>query len=55
MATAPGVFSDAFPPKALWTTDDIPDLSNKVIAATGAYGGIGFETMVRILSLVVEC
>ena len=43
------MWSEQFPPAPQWTAQDIPDLSGKVCAVTGGYGGIGFETTVRII------
>ena len=43
------VWSEQFPPAPQWTAKDIPDLSGKVCAVTGGYGGIGYETTVRIV------
>ena len=36
--------SQIFPPKPLWTAEDMPDLSDKVAVVTGGYAGIGYET-----------
>lgn len=36
--------SQIFPPKPLWTAEDIPDLSGKVAVVTGVYAGIDYET-----------
>ncbi|KAF7360800.1 Cytochrome P450 [Mycena venus] len=33
-----------FPPKATWTTADVPDLSSRVVLVTGGNSGIGLET-----------
>ncbi|KAJ7457986.1 NAD(P)-binding protein [Mycena galericulata] len=33
-----------FPPKAKWTTADVPDLSSRVMLVTGANSGLGLET-----------
>jgi len=38
------------PPKAKWSTNDIPDLSGKVIIVTGGSSGIGEETVKALLS-----
>jgi hypothetical protein len=41
------ILSEAFPPAAQWTAEDVPDLSGKVVAVTGGYGGVGYHTVVR--------
>ncbi|KAJ9117080.1 hypothetical protein QFC24_006539 [Naganishia onofrii] len=41
--------SEAFPPQPHWTAQDVPDLSDKVIAITGGYGGIGYYTLKALL------
>jgi retinol dehydrogenase 12 len=33
-----------FPPKPKFTSDNIPDLSGRVVIVTGANTGIGFDT-----------
>ena len=33
---------------ASWTTKDIPDLSGKLAIVTGATGGLGLETALRL-------
>ena len=38
-------FAQGFPPKPLWTADDIPDVSGKVMLVTGANTGLGKETV----------
>ncbi|CAD6589164.1 MAG: hypothetical protein TREMPRED_005277 [Tremellales sp. Tagirdzhanova-0007] len=43
------VWSEQFPPAPQWTAKDIPDLSGKVCAVTGGYGGIGYETTKALL------
>ena len=55
------VWDNQFPPKPQWTTDQIPDLTdkvkfpstvdadNQVVCVTGGYGGIGYETTKAIL------
>lgn len=43
-------YSQAFPPESLFDTDrDIPDLTGKIAAVTGGYGGIGYETSKALL------
>lgn len=43
------ILSEAFPPKAQWTAEDVPDLTGKVVAVTGGYGGVGYHTVVRLV------
>lgn len=33
------LYTQSFPPKPEWTTNDIPDLSNKTMIVTGATSG----------------
>ena len=42
-------WSENFPPASQWTAEDMADMSGKVCAVTGGYGGIGFETTVRVV------
>jgi len=39
-----------FPPKSGWTTDNIPDLSSKVMIVTGGSSGLGYETAKALLA-----
>lgn len=40
------ILAEAFPPNPQWTAADVPDMSGKVVAVTGGYGGIGYYTVV---------
>ncbi|PPQ73482.1 hypothetical protein CVT26_010184 [Gymnopilus dilepis] len=43
-------FVETFPPASKFSTDDIPDLSGKVIIVTGANTGVGKETAKALLA-----
>jgi len=45
-----GTFSQLFPPKPTWTSDDVPDQTGKTVIVTGGNGGIGRETARVLLS-----
>lgn len=40
------ILAEAFPPRPQWTADNVPDMTGKVVAVTGGYGGIGYHTVV---------
>lgn len=42
------MLGEAFPPAPQWTEQDVPDMSGKVAAVTGGYGGIGYYTTVSL-------
>ncbi|KAH7924207.1 NAD(P)-binding protein [Leucogyrophana mollusca] len=44
MGIAWSILQEVFPPAPKFTTDDIPDMSGKVVFVTGANAGIGKET-----------
>lgn len=44
------IYSQVFPPKSLFTVDQIPDLSGQVIIVTGGNAGIGKETCKALLN-----
>ena len=43
------LIDEAWPPKAQWSVNDIPDLSGKVMIVTGANTGTGYETVKALL------
>lgn len=49
------ILREAIPPAAQWTAEDVPDLTGKVMAVTGGYGGVGYHTTVRLLSPFNDC
>jgi len=44
------VFSQSFPPKSLFTVEQIPDLTGQVIIVTGGNAGVGKETCKALLN-----
>ncbi|CUA76936.1 hypothetical protein RSOLAG22IIIB_06399 [Rhizoctonia solani] len=50
MGQAYSAYHMAYPPKSLFTVDQIPDLTGQVIIVTGGNSGIGRETCKALLS-----
>ncbi|CAE6380524.1 unnamed protein product [Rhizoctonia solani] len=44
------IFSQSFPPKSLFTVEQIPDLTGQVIIVTGGNAGVGKETCKALLN-----
>ncbi|CEL51555.1 hypothetical protein RSOLAG1IB_00090 [Rhizoctonia solani AG-1 IB] len=44
------IFSQAFPPKSLFSVEQIPDLTGQVVIVTGGNAGVGKETCKAILN-----
>ncbi|GHJ85899.1 hypothetical protein NliqN6_2301 [Naganishia liquefaciens] len=44
------ILREAFPPAATWTAQDVPDMTGKVCAVTGGYGGVGYHTTKALLA-----
>ncbi|KAF5340812.1 hypothetical protein D9758_017650 [Tetrapyrgos nigripes] len=49
MGSTLSLLRESFPPKPKWTTNDIPDLTGKVMIVTGANTGIGKDTVKALL------
>ncbi|KAF5337815.1 hypothetical protein D9758_015699 [Tetrapyrgos nigripes] len=49
MGSTLSLLRETFPPKPKWTTNDIPDLTGKVMIVTGANTGIGKDTVKALL------
>ncbi|KAL7416913.1 NAD-binding protein [Mrakia frigida] len=43
------LWNQCLPSKPTWSIDEIPDLTGKVAAVTGGYGGVGLETVKALL------
>src|SRR6266404_306025 len=52
MGSAVSWVQDAFPPKAEWGIDDIPDLTGKVIIVTGTFSRINNYMLAQVLNAV---
>ncbi|KAH6912196.1 hypothetical protein BKA70DRAFT_1266949 [Coprinopsis sp. MPI-PUGE-AT-0042] len=50
MGSSISLFQESFPPASKFSTDDIPDLTGKVIIVTGANAGVGKETAQALLA-----
>ncbi|KAH6912194.1 hypothetical protein BKA70DRAFT_1266944 [Coprinopsis sp. MPI-PUGE-AT-0042] len=50
MGSFTSAMREAFPPASKFSTDDIPDLTGKVIIVTGANAGVGKETAQALLA-----
>ena len=49
------LISSTYPPKPKWSSDDIPDLAQKVFLITGANTGIGADLSSRFFGRLLSC
>lgn len=45
--------NESFPPKPTWTTEDVPDLTGKVIIVTGMFISIYFLVFANLFRIVL--